>query len=191
MRPTIVEHYENWSPPRTVLRDVEVLFGSVDDKYVAGIDTIVLTNGEQGTRRRRQSSMSRRASGVKAAGKYHHAWRGKPAYIELFVDRIGANESPWIHRIAMLRRVSLGHVLFHEIGHHIHLTKHREFADREFKADKWRNRLIGIWIKRQYPVLARVLWAVGHLRQWWKRGRESARRRSASTERSTSEVDAR
>lgn len=184
MPPKIIEHYENWSPPPTVRPDVGVLLRWVDERYVAGIDAVVLTNGEQGSRRRRLSSMSRRVPGQKAAGMYHYAWRGKPAYIELFVDRIGANDRSWTKRIPLLRRVGLAQVLFHEIGHHVHTTKHREFADKEVKAEEWCARLTTSWIRKQYPVLARVVWIVGRIamRVGWRYRKPSSRPRAAAGE---------
>ena len=37
----------------------------------------------------------------------------------------------------MLRDIGFGHVLFHEIGHHIHNTVRPEYDEKEDVADKW------------------------------------------------------
>jgi len=75
-----------------------------------------------------------------ALGIYHQSWQGQPAYIEIFVDNIIA-QSPRAMKIPPIRDALFSDVIFHEIGHHVHVTLAREFRKREEVADDWAFRI--------------------------------------------------
>ena len=75
-------------------------------------------------------------------------------------------------RIPMLRDIVFGHVLFHEIGHHIHNTVRPEYDQKEDVADKWAGKLNGDFVRKKYwyalPILIPVLTVYKFIRrkQW-------------------------
>jgi hypothetical protein len=86
-------------------------------------------------------------------GYYHQAWNGSPAWIELFIDQIlkgGGNYPLWL---PLFREVLLGHVLFHELGHHIHVVVRPEHREKEDVADDWGTRLNNNFLRKKYWYL--------------------------------------
>ncbi len=51
-------------------------------------------------------------------------------------------------------------MLFHEIGHHIHITKQRDHAEKEDRADAWQTWLTDKYIITHYWYLKPILWLV-------------------------------
>lgn len=90
-------------------------------------------------------------------GRYHHRSRNSLPYIELRVDKIVAALKGTPLRIPFLRDVSFGHVLFHELGHHIHDTIRPEYSEQEDVADTWAGKLNANFVRKTYwyglPVL--------------------------------------
>ena len=58
----------------------------------------------------------------------------------LFVDNIIA-QCPRAMRVPPIRDALFSDVIFHEIGHHVHTTRAREFREREEVADDWALRI--------------------------------------------------
>jgi len=56
-------------------------------------------------------------------------------------------QCPEAMKIPALRNLVFADVLFHELGHHIHLTRTKEFRDREDVADDWIHRLAGRYLR--------------------------------------------
>jgi hypothetical protein len=165
----IREFYSGYRPPRSAFSIVQKLIRSVPEKYLRGLDCVVLTNQSGLSRRDRLGKVTSRGrrhpqSGV--TGRYHHAQRGEKAWIELFVDKIeeGTSRISWV---PLLREIFFGMVLFHEIGHHIDYTVKPEFREKENVADDWAKKLYGNFFRREHryllPIrkpLARLLMAV-------------------------------
>jgi hypothetical protein len=86
-------------------------------------------------------------------GLYHGRSRsggGSSPYIELRVDKIIASlrgASLWV---PILREIAFGHVLFHEVGHHIHRTTRPEHSEKEDVADRWAGKLNVNFIRKKY-----------------------------------------
>jgi hypothetical protein len=79
---------------------VEELLVSVPEEHLVGLWRVVLTNGAALTGRRKKGwsrSRGRKARHVQALGLYHHSFRGEPAWVELFVDKIEATYPRWLH----------------------------------------------------------------------------------------------
>src|SRR5437899_2964833 len=96
---------------------------------------------------------NRKIAIAQAGGLYHGAWHGQPPWIELLVDRICAGVPRWALRLPAVRDLLFAGVLFHEIGHHVYATTHKEHAERESVAEKWRRAMAGPYFRRRYWYL--------------------------------------
>lgn len=150
---------------------VRVLLTYVPAQYLVGLKTIVLTSHgalSHDKRRRKLWSRRRKVPMYHVLGCYHQAWKGNPAWIDLFVDRIVACYAfPLMFRLPLLPYMPVGSVLYHEIGHHIHKTSRPEFQEREDMADKWKDRLTRRFLRRRYWYLMPLLLPLsGAVRLW-------------------------
>lgn len=152
--PVITCSFSDYKPPFNVGRAVRLMLDSVPAKYLVGLSDVVLTNKASLSRNRRRSvtkSRGRKVKVMNAAGLYHAAFNGRPAWIEIFVDAALRN---WIRGISFvvpfLREVGISDVLFHEVGHHIHYTVRPEFREKEDVADVWKVRLQSTYNTRRY-----------------------------------------
>ena len=165
----VIEAYTDFVPPRYARAVVQELLVSVPEKHFVGLRRIVLTNAAAltGPRKRRWSrSRGKKVHHTAVLGLYYREWRGEPAWIELFVDKIVAGPPAWALRLPVVRSVAFGHVLYHELGHHIH-TRHRpEYRDREDVADSWEERLVRAHIQQRHATawrlrpLMRLAWRI-------------------------------
>jgi hypothetical protein len=149
----INEAYCDYAPRVDVTRIVRDLLASVPDRYLSGLDCVVLTNDSTLSRRDRigrPKSRKRRYDKSLVIGRYHPRWRGGRPYIELRVDKILAGLPGIRLRIPFLRNLVFGHVLFHEIGHHIHHTVRPEHDEKEDVADSWAARLNVNFVRKRY-----------------------------------------
>ena len=139
----IVESYKDGPPVIDARHAVMRVLRRVPAEYLVGLDRIILSNANELNRARRRKKTKHRGKtrrSSEAIGTYHQAWQGQKASIELFVDNIVA-QCPRAMKISPLRDLVFADVLFHEIGHHIHLTRTKEFREREDVADDWIHRL--------------------------------------------------
>jgi hypothetical protein len=75
---------------------------------------------------------------------------GCSSWIELRVDKIveGLKGTPrWL---PVAREIAFGHVLFHELGHHIHKTIRPEHSEKEDVADTWAGKLNAHFVRKKY-----------------------------------------
>lgn len=163
----IREEYGDWTPPATFRQSVERLLKYVPQQYLLGIDAIWLTDSRtlnRARRRQRTRVRGRRVRLSESSGLYHAAWKGQPAWIELFADRMVEGHFGLQSRMRMARDLAVGETLFHEIGHHIHKTKYPQHEEPEEVADRWKGKLLGRFLRRRYwylvpPVfILRPLW---------------------------------
>ncbi|HSA93148.1 MAG TPA: hypothetical protein VLE48_09075 [Terriglobales bacterium] len=160
----IQDFYSDYLPPFDARAVVARLIDAVPAKYLRRLDAIVLTNqGSLSRDRRRSPTMSRKRK-VRirdAAGLYHQEWQGKPAWIEVFVDRIiGDSERSVRWRIPLVREMFVGEVVYHELGHHVHKVLRPEFREREDVADDWSTRFLSAYIRRNYWYLLPVAYLI-------------------------------
>jgi hypothetical protein len=163
-RPRVVVSFSDYSPPFDVSSLVEQMIESVPPRYLLGLREVVLTNKIGLSRSRRRSvtkSRGRKVKVLQARGLYHPTWKGKQAWIEVFVDStLSGYEkgwSRWLLVFGYFRENEIGRVLFHEIGHHIDATHRPEFREKEDIADDWSTRLMRAWLRRERPLLRRML----------------------------------
>jgi hypothetical protein len=180
----IIEHYRDYAPPIDMTRAVSELLSGTDPGHLRGLATVVLTNASAlsgGRRRGRSWSRGRKAKHTEVRGLYHAAWRGDPAWIELFVDNMTEGVPTWLLRVPLGRTLTLGSVVFHEIGHHLHATRHPEHREQEDVADTWAKTLGNQYSQRRHPtartVLRPVLWALRPIVAWLRRRRSTSHQR--------------
>jgi hypothetical protein len=134
----VVEAYRDYTPSVDANLIVRQLLDTVPEKYLRGLDCILLTNEAALPRRDRIGrvwSRKRKFDKSRVLGRYYRRNSQNPAYIELRVDKI----LRWMEKVpaaSLFRKVLFGHVLFHEIGHHIHRTirpEYKQFAVRQSK----------------------------------------------------------
>jgi hypothetical protein len=159
----IQEVYRDYAPPINAAAIVHQLLKSVPDKYLAGLDCVVLINEGSLSRRDRIGkawSRKRKYDKSRILGRYHGRTRSSLPYIELRVDKIISRLPGLQIYIPLLRYMVFGRVLFHEIGHHIHRTIRPEHAEREDVADNWANKLNVNFFRNKYwyaiPILIPV-----------------------------------
>ncbi|MFC1572340.1 hypothetical protein ACFL6M_01960 [Candidatus Eisenbacteria bacterium] len=153
----IIEHYrESYRPPMGIRGSVNRLVKYLGPKCLAGVGTIVLTHsGYLNRRRRRETTRSRgrKSAVVSSLGIYHSRWRGETAWIELFVDNITKRHPRLLLLIPPYRDVLVAHTLCHEVGHHLHATRHPEYREDEAVADEWEQKLGRRFFNRVYWYL--------------------------------------
>src|ERR1035438_8091554 len=88
-RPAVITNFSCYTPPFDVVPIVERMLASVQPRYLIGLKEVVLTNSTGLSRKLRRSvtkSRKRKVRIAAARGLYHQAWKGKQAWIEIFVD---------------------------------------------------------------------------------------------------------
>jgi len=171
----ITEAYRDYQPPFDATKFVGKLLASVPAKYLKGLDCVVLTN-ESGLPRKDRIgkiwSRKRKVDKSRAFGLYHPRSRDSLPYIELRVDRIAVDLGRTTFLAAIpLREVAFGHVLFHEIGHHIHACVRPEHREMEDVADDWAGKLTGNFIRRNYWYLLPMLIPASNVYRFMRRRR--------------------
>lgn len=141
------------------------MLDSVPRNYLAGLGTVVLSTASGLSAKRRNTSVKRRKRKVMlvgASGAYHPAYRGSPAWIEIFVDNtLRGWETGWWLRVPYIREGRLSDVLFHEVGHHVHHTVRPEHRENEDVADVWKVRLQRNYNRQRFRsigMVSRIIW---------------------------------
>ena len=141
------------TPPADASVIVHRLLLMVPDKYLEGLECILLTNEAGLPRRDRVGkvwSRKRTVNKSRVLGLYHGRSRSSLPYIELRVDKIVRGLPGFPLSIPFMREIVFGHVFFHEVGHHIHHTIRPEHTEKEDVADKWAGKLDANYIRRKY-----------------------------------------
>lgn len=177
-QPRIIESYQDYTAPFDATRVTRSLLQTVPDKYLAGLDCVILLN-EGGLSRRdrvgKVRSRKRKVDKSRVRGFYHHAWQGKPPWIEIRVDKTFRNVSPKaLFWIPLFREILLGNVLYHELGHHIDACIRPEYREKEDIAEDWNSKLMTSFLRRKYWYAVWPLVLLGKFRKW-RRRRQSVR----------------
>src|ERR687894_363366 len=127
----VVEYYRNYSPPFDASKPVRRLLCHVPDRYLTGLHSVTLTNSlsTRSLRRGKVRSRNRKVRFADCRGLY------RAGQVVLLVDNIFSDYPKFLLRFPFFRSFLIGEVLYHEVGHHIHRTKKREYRDKEFVAD--------------------------------------------------------
>jgi len=151
---TILEDYQTYTAPRWVRRTVERLVQSLAEEHLHGVSAIILTDSARIRVRKDGRRPRRNRSGV-VVGRYHPRSQ-EPAWIELIVDDIVLSMPKPFHRLQAARDAAFGRVLFHEVGHHLHLTVGSAGRGGESSADAWESRLSRMHMRKRYGYLRPV-----------------------------------
>jgi hypothetical protein len=154
------EVYKDWKPPKDYLATTGSLLAAIPERYLAGLEAVVLTNSGALSHDRRRSktrSRQRKVPVLHCLGLYHPARAREAAWIEVFVDRVVDGLPRFIRAFALARELDFARTLYHEIGHHIHATQVPEYREREDVADTWRDRLYKEMFRRRHPYLRLLL----------------------------------
>ena len=149
----IIEAYRNYTPPVNAPAIVRRLLRTVPEKYLKGLDCVILTNEVALSRKDRKGkvwSRRRRVSKSHALARYHYSSRNSLPYIEVRVDKIVAATERWGLFVPLIRDMVFGHVLFHELGHHIHSIIRPEYREKEDVADTWAGKLNTNFVRKTY-----------------------------------------
>jgi hypothetical protein len=136
----VVEIYKSYQPPFDVSDTVQRLLDGVPERYQRGLHSVVVRNTDSLPRARRRAatwSGNRKYQMNDVLGMYHQAYGQDAPYIELFIDKILIGHRAMLLRLPIMRELVLSRVLFHELGHHIHLALEPVYADKEEIADYW------------------------------------------------------
>jgi hypothetical protein len=157
----IVESYQDYRPPFDAAKVVRRLLRTVPQKYLLGLDCVVLVNDASLPRKDRVGktrSRKRKVDKSHILGRYHPEWRGKRPWIEIRVDRRISTFHPraflWF---PLGRAICLGTVLYHELGHHVHDFIRPEYKEKEDVADDWSTRFLANFLRKQYWY---VMWPI-------------------------------
>jgi hypothetical protein len=159
----VIESYGGWLAPFDAATVVRRLLRSVPHRHLAGLRSVVLSSTAALNRARRRQTTRSRGKKVRAAtcrGLYHPAWRGEPAWIELFVDTVVGSTPRPLLRLPPWRDLEIASVLFHELGHHIHDTHDPAHREPEVVAEEWRRCLSRAYFRRRYWYLVPLVVAL-------------------------------
>jgi hypothetical protein len=154
--PNIVEAYRDYVPPQSVRPIIEDLLKTVPPRYLVGLQTIILTNqAAQPRKRQRQKIWSRnhKIKLVQARGYYSGASRTSQASITLHIDNILKGTAARDLKLPLVRYFSLGTVLYHEIGHHIHAEHNPIYEGKENVAEDWSDKLLQRFVQVHFWYL--------------------------------------
>ena len=151
----IREDFENYTPPRWFRRRVERLLAPLEVGHTNGLAAIVLTNAAVADNRKSRRPMRRRRKGL-AIGRYHPGVRGRQPWIELIVDRIVGQLPHVLQFFPLLQYLTVAHVLYHEIGHHLHETVGSAARGGEPSAEEWRKRLTRRYFPKRHGFVLRL-----------------------------------
>ena len=154
LQPRIVEAYSGYKPPFDAAQTIQTLLLTVPEKYLRGLDCVVLTSKGALSRRDRLGkvrSRKRKIDKSRVRGFYHHEWQGKPPWIEIRVDKtLECFRPKLLLWIPLFRKICLGQVLYHELGHHVHNFVRPEYKEKEDVANDWRARFMANFIRKRY-----------------------------------------
>ena len=168
-RTKLITQFSGYLPTFDVTSLVYRMLESVPEDYLNGLNAVVLTNTSCLSRerlKRKTKSRKRKVGIAQALGLYHQAWNGETAWIEIFVDQTLKNSTKGRFKPPFEKEWLLAHVLFHEIGHHIHAVHRPVYEGKENVAEDWSGYLSGKFYRRRYwyaqPILY-PLWALVRL----------------------------
>jgi hypothetical protein len=96
-RIAIHENYGTFRPKVKAARIVSDLLDTVPEHYLAGLGSVILssqTNLPRRDRRKAFWSRSKKVESRHVQGYYSRAWKGQPAFIQLYLDKIYAPCAP-------------------------------------------------------------------------------------------------
>jgi len=156
----IHERYKSFDPPPWFSPTVERLLVSLPPQHVGGLQSVVLTDSASIGKGKTHRVAGRKYDRNACRGFYHQQWRGQPAWIQLVTDNILVGFPSSLLRFQLFRDLEVGETLYHEVGHHLHLTVGSVGRGGEETAENWRKRFSQIYFRRRYWYLGAVVIAL-------------------------------
>jgi hypothetical protein len=173
--PEIIEAYCDYEPPAAIRRQVEVLLQYVPPNYLRGLKRIVLLNrGALGRDQRRKKiwSRNRKVRLAAANGSYSRATRSQPATVRLYVDNLLQVFPSWWTHTPVIGYFPVMKVLYHEIGHHIHVVHRPEYEGKENVAEKWSLKLGRNFYRKRFWYAWPLLLAAGKIIRLFRKSKK-------------------
>lgn len=145
----VLENYKDYEPPAYVRPAVERLLAHVPQRYLAGLQSVVLTSSTAVGAGKTMRAGGKRYQRDQCRGFYHPK-RTSPPWIEILVDNVLDGLPSFGRHFAFVRELELGTVLYHEIGHHIDYTIERSGRGGERPAEEWSKRLISSFFRKHH-----------------------------------------
>ncbi len=162
--PEIIENFRDFEPPAKFRKTVDDLVRCVPREFLAGLQSITLTNRlalSRDQKRQKIWSRNRKIRLADALGFYTAAARSSRASIVLYVDSITKDWDRWFGKVPLARYTQAGEVLYHEIGHHIHTVHRPVYKGKEDVAEFWRRKLWARFVRERYWYLFPAFYVVG------------------------------
>ena len=153
----VKEAYCGYKPPFNAAKVVRQLLASIPERYLIGLDCIVLTDMAGQPRRNRLGKTTRRGRRIaqsRVAGPFHPLWNGQLPWVELYVDQILRPYPRFALWLPLIRNISIAETLFHEVGHHVHYYIRPEHREKEDVADDWGKKFAGAYLRKKYWYLS-------------------------------------
>lgn len=151
----IVEQYQDYSPPVRVNEVVLLLMRYVPVEHLEGLRKIVMTNSASllsSSKGKFVAEDGKRLRPAECLGLYSNG------NIFLVVDHIMRQYPEAFLLVPFFKKLAIGEILYHEVGHHIHKREQPGYRDnRETFADEWRDELLAIFFKARYWYLMPIL----------------------------------
>src|SRR6266567_1459775 len=114
------ENYEGYRPPRYAHTTVAKLLSKLPQRYLSGLQSVVLTNGAAIGRGKTQRVAGKKYARHACLGFYHPKLKDGQAWIEIVVDNIvddwfGPSMPRLISHIPVLRNIAFASTLYHEV----------------------------------------------------------------------------
>lgn len=158
-----------------ILSTISHLLDSVPPEYLPGLQEIVLCDSYVHPQENLYVNSSVSNGNLPAPPPYWGLYYRRNARLEpsihIFVGTILRWFPAPMCRFRICREAIFGHVLFHEIGHHIHRDIHGGGGDPEKAADQWQRQLNKGFMLANHPWLWRIL-RLSWVQNWAKRWRE-------------------
>ncbi len=170
----VIEAFTDDQSPVIYSTLVRQLLATVPDKYLVGLESIVICNLSEQPRKFRTGTLPSRGRRIRrenVGGLYHGAWKGQKAWIQIFADKVPPLPL-YVRWIRPLRELMFGQVLYHELGHHVH-TIRPEYREKEDVADDWSIRFSIQYLRKAYWYLYPFLWSTSKLYRAYSRIRKS------------------
>jgi hypothetical protein len=149
----IVECYKDYRPPFDVAKVVAMLLRTTPEKYLRGLDSVVLMDEASLPRKDRKgktTSRKRKLDKRRILGRYHPQWHWSRPWIEIRVDKTLAGTPRLLLWLPPVRGLCLGDVLYHELGHHVHYFIRPEYREKEDVADDWGRKFMANFLRKRY-----------------------------------------
>jgi hypothetical protein len=156
----IHEQYKSFVPPPWFRPTVERLLTSLPLQHVGGLQSVILTDSAGIGKGKTQRVAGRKYDRKACRGFYHQEWNGERAWIQLVADNILVGCPKSLLRFQFFRDLEVGETLYHEVGHHLHLTVGAAGRGGEETAEYWCKRLSRIHFRHRYWYLRPVVVAL-------------------------------